>query len=277
MRGVFFLANNAMFDQVVAFLASFRRYNQLIPLIFIPFDDSTEKLKNISTEYGFSVWDDWETLLRCDQLSTLVKGEVFGHFRKLACWGGPFDEFIYIDVDTVILEPLDPVFEFLSEYDFLSSHSNIASLKKWVWKDSMVPGTHLSHHQIAYSANSGFMCSKIGALTLDDAFAAHYRHPDVLEHLATELIDQPFLNYYIVTSNIRYSSLYSIFLNNRSSDIPLERWGGRDLGPSADGRLLRHWFPRTLLVHWAGEWRKAKVEGREIRNYELWSFYRSFK
>jgi hypothetical protein len=277
MRGVFFLANDTMFDQAVAFLASFRRYNQSIPLMLIPFDDSAEMLKSIRTEYDFSVWNDAKTLLRCDRLSASIKGKVFGHYRKFAAWEGPFDEFIYVDVDTVILEPVNSVFEFLREYDFLASHSNIASLRKWVWKDSMVPDVHLTHNQIAYSANSGFICSKMGALTLDGAFAASTRRPEILEHLATELIDQPFLNFYVVTSGISYSSLYFIFLKNRKSDIPLERWGGNDLGPSVDGRLLHPWFPRTLLVHWAGEWRKAKVEGRKLQNYELWNFYRSLK
>ena len=28
------------------------------------------------------------------------------------------------------------------------------------------------------------------------------------------------------------------------------------------------------MMHWAGEWDKARDEGRQIPYYELWSYYR---
>lgn len=274
MRGVYFLANDRMFEQCIAFLTSFRLNNPSIPLVLIPFDHYIQRLTSLQPKYRFSIWEREEVLTTCDELCCLVKGRSHGHFRKLACWEGPFDEFIYVDSDTVVLETLDVVFGFLSQWDFLASHSNIASIRKWVWKDSATRENSLTREQIAYSANTGFMCSKRNAVRVPDAFAAWHRIGSLAKDLNTELIDQPFLNYFIVTSGLRFSSLYSIFLMNRAVDIPLERWGGRELGPTLNGRFLSAMFPRTLLVHWAGEWKLAHAENREIRNSNLWKYYR---
>ena len=97
--------------------------------------------------------------------STSCLGYVCGYFRKMVCWRGDFDEFIYIDLDTVILENFDRVFEYLDEYSFITAHSNEPKDFKYVWKDSIRDVTYLTPSQINYAANMGFFVSKKGALS----------------------------------------------------------------------------------------------------------------
>jgi hypothetical protein len=245
-----------------------------MPLILIPFGGAIGQLVQLSRRYRFSCWNDIEVLQCCDDLSTRWKGRVHGHFRKLAIWEGPFDEFIYIDVDTVVLEDMSFVFPLLSDYDVLTAHSNIATSRQWVWKESIVGSGLLTREQIAYSANTGFIASKRKVVTLELASAKLRAANQLRAHMADGVIDQPFLNFLIVTSATSYSSLYSIFLKDRATLFPLERWGGRDLGAVEQGRLLDSRFTHTLFVHWAGEWRAAQSESRQIHNFKLWEFYR---
>jgi hypothetical protein len=40
-----------------------------------------------------------------------------------------------------------------------------------------------------------------------------------------------------------------------------------------DGRVIHPTTP-ALMVHWAGEWAKARAAGRQIPYHDLWSYYR---
>jgi hypothetical protein len=273
-RGVYFLANDAVFDMSIAFLSSFRTYNPSIPLCLIPFDESVAQLSEMQERFNFSIWRDDDLFYRCNYISLHFHGSVYGHYRKLAMWSGPFNEFIYIDTDTIVLENVDFVFKLLAAFDFVTSHSNMRSTRKWVWKDSIAETRQLSKEQISYATNTGFICSKRGNLSVEEAISKVRSALDIAPHMELLCIEQPFLNYLIVTSGLRYSSLYSIFRKCRSAEICLERWGGSDLGSVIDGRILGPEFPRTLLVHWAGEWKRARSAGESIRNRELWEFYR---
>jgi glycosyltransferase involved in cell wall biosynthesis len=273
-RGVYFLANDSVIDTSIAFLSSFRTYNPSIPLCLVPFDRSVANLSQLQERFNFSIWQDDNLFRRCDDISLRFHDSVHGHYRKLAMWSGPYEEFIYVDTDTIVLESVEFVFKFLSAFGFVTSHSNIRKIRKWVWKDSIAETRQLSAAQIAYATNTGFISSKKGNLSIDEAVSKLPGALDLAPHMELLCIEQPFLNYLIVTSGLRYTSLYSIFLKNRSPEIALEQWGGNDIGPVIHGRVVQPGFPRTLLVHWAGEWERARSEGQPIRNLQLWEFYR---
>ena len=61
-RGVYFLANNVVFEQVVAFLRSFRTHNPTIPLCLIPYNDAFDRIAELQDTYSFSVFDNAELL-----------------------------------------------------------------------------------------------------------------------------------------------------------------------------------------------------------------------
>jgi hypothetical protein len=273
-RGVYFIANDAVLDLGVAFLNSFRRSNPTLPLCLVPFNASFQKIARLQSRYNFSISTDEEAFRRCDVISERFHGRTLGHYRKLATWNGMFDEFAYVDVDTVVLEPIEPLFRLLADFDFMTSHAFLPWIMKFVWHDSIFTTGRLSHRQISFATNTGFILSKRNMLTLDEAEAKLPVGLELAPHMALECIEQPFLNYLLVTAGKRYSSLLTLRSQDPSRhDIPVERWGGMSLGgPVEDGRILTE-KEKVLLVHWAGLGSQAPKG--TMPNQELWNYYRN--
>lgn len=272
-RGVYFLANDKVLDVTIAFLNSFRSYNSSIPLCLLPFDDNIRKLATLQSQYGFSIWQNPAVLRQCDDISLSFYHRTKGHYRKLAAWEGEFDEFIYIDSDTVVLRNIDFVFDYLKEFCFMTSKSDIPKDRKHVWKKSIDGTGKLTPEQLCFAANTGFIASKRECLELGNVVN---RLPDAMELAAYMTgFDQPFLNYLIVTSGMRYTSLHKIALVSGSSDIPQEcwAWDSADI-VVRDGQIIWPESPPVLLVHWAGKRKPAWKKNRRIPLYELWNFYR---
>jgi len=256
-RGVYFLADDGVFELVVAFLNSFRQYNPKLSLCLIPFNSNVERVKSLQESYGFSIYTKTDVLVRCDEISTRFHPRVIGQYRKLAAWEGDFDEFIYIDVDTIVLAKLDFIFKFLAEYSFVTSHSNKPEIVKFVWKPTIYASGVLSDEQIKYATNTGFIASQKGALTLDIVSGKLDRAVELAPHMALFCIEQPFLNYLIVTSGREYTSLSALALARSIVDMPHEYWAGNKLRgiKIENGQvLLNGESRRVLLLHWAGEW-----------------------
>lgn len=275
MRGVYFLANDRVFDLAVAFLTSFRRSNPDIPLCLIPFAEDCERVTALAARYSFTVWEDQETLLACDEVGRPFHGKPLGHYRKLAIWSGPFDEFLYIDCDTVVLEPVDFVFELLAEHDVITSHSNMPNIRRWVWRHSALDAGVLNRQQIGFAANTGFIASKAGLFDARKLLTQLDAPLAFAEHMELDCCEQPYLNYIIVTSGYSYTSLLSIVKRTGRKDIPLERWAGNDIGEVSEGRIVSPGESKILVVHWAGEWERARFAGRDIPHREFWQYYRS--
>lgn len=258
-RGVCFVASDSIYDLAVAFLKSFRIHNPSSPLCLIPYDSETTRLSALAEQYDFTCFSDQSALARCDEIAGQIHGRKWGHYRKLACWHGPFDEFIYIDSDTVVTGSVGFIYERFSGYEFLFSHSDFPALRPFVWKETICQTAVLTNAQISFSANTGFIYSKRGALTIDEA---ERRLPDALQivnHMELSCIEQPFLNYLVVTSGKPYTSLSKVIMTTHATDLPVEKWGGQKL------KILRKENCRTstetiLLVHWAGEWRPRGIE-----------------
>ena len=260
-RGVYFLANDRVFDLAIAFLNSFRQYNPDIPLCLIPFDNEFSRIKQMQTRYNFSIYTKMEICKVCDEISKEFHGYILGAYRKLAIWEGDFEEFVYIDVDTVVLENIGFVFEFLSEYEFLTSHSNISSIIKFVWQESIYRSGRLTKEQIEYAASTGFIASKKHVLRLDTIKANLADALQLASHMTLYCMEQPFLNFLIVTSGQRYSSLRYLYYRTTPQEIRLEHWAGGKGGRVTNGRIVfTDNRPPTMLVHWAGKWQPTRSD-----------------
>ncbi|WP_207914305.1 MULTISPECIES: hypothetical protein [unclassified Micromonospora] len=275
-RGVYFLANDAILDRVVAFLNSFRSYNPTLPLCLVPFADDVDRLRSLAGRYGFTVWGDDDILRQCDAISReFHEGVTMGHYRKLAMWTGGFDEFVYVDSDTIMLEPVDFVFDHLARYDFVTSHSNIPQIRQWVWRDSIHDTGALTTEQIEYAASTGFVASRAGLIDPAQVHRSLAAPLALAPHMELLCREQPLLNYLIVTSGRPYSSLSAIAAATNDPGIPQEQWAGLDIGRVEAGRLIPSRVERVLLVHWAGEWYRAEAEGGTIPYHDLWRHYRA--
>lgn len=273
-RGVYFLANNKVFPQVVAFLRSFRTYNPTIALCLIPYDSDFDQITSLKEGYDFSVLERPELFAECDGISMEFHGRVLGTYRKLAAWEGIFDLFAYIDVDTVVLDSVDFVFEHLKYGHYIASHSNLEQIRRWVWKDSIYETNLLTEPQIAFATNTGFFASARGMLPIKHCLAkveGALRLKDSMELMAME---QPFLNYLVVSSGYNYTSLLVLRALGHSKNARLEFWAGLPDGRIEKGKLHAPGGEPIFLVHWAGLWQQYSTSQAELPYKELWDYYR---
>lgn len=284
-RGIVFLANDNVYDLAIAFLNSLRTVEPWLPLCFIPFDDDTKAIRRLASKYRFDTFDDTKRLQRCDNIGKAFHGVSWGHYRKLVAWECTFDEFIYIDVDTVVLHELSCVFRCLATFDYVLASSRMSSTRRWVWKSSVSETQLLSSEQVDYAANTGVICSRHRLLSLDIAEEKLREALQVAAHMELLCFEQPFLNYLIVTSGRRYTSLSELRRSRAFPSLPTEVWAGTGGGAVHGGKIT---FPRRrniLLVHWAGQWRLKSERDKAhddpsngaLMPYEsLWRFYREF-
>jgi hypothetical protein len=260
-RGVYFLSNDRIFDLTKAFLNSFRKFNPDISLCLIPYKENIDRLRDLQKEYNFSIYSNNEAFNICDDICTHFHKNVYGEYRKLSMWEGDFDEFVYIDTDTVVLSNIDFVFSFLSEYEFVFSHSDIPHNEMWVWKKSVYDTCQLTKEQIAFSASTGFIASRKGALTLDVLKSRIEDATELSPYMNFHCREQAFLNYVIVTSGKKYTSLHVLALRGIFPDIKTESWAGEKSGIVKDGQIYFKNKPNpVLLLHWAGKWQPFKIE-----------------
>jgi nucleoside-diphosphate-sugar epimerase len=98
---------------------------------------------------NFTIFDDQSLLARCDEISRKIHDHIIGNYRKFVAWNGPFDQFIYIDSDSVVTLDVSFAYEFLEDHAFVFSHSDAPYLKRFVWKKSIDAAGVLTQEQIS--------------------------------------------------------------------------------------------------------------------------------
>ncbi|REH00094.1 hypothetical protein [Flavobacterium aquicola] len=278
-QGVYFMSNNRVLDMTITFLNSFRVHNKELPLCLIPYDNDFKQIEALKDVYHFRVFDNQLLLETCDSISVKFHGNVVGAYRKLVTWEGAFEQFIYIDIDTVVLDSLSFVWANLTHCKIFTSHSNIAEIRGWVWKDSIYAKNKLNKSQIEYAANTGFIVSTKKTLSINWVLSQVEEALALKEHMTLFCMEQPFLNFLIVTSGYNYGSLFSFFLSDaireEKSSIKLEFWAGLPRAKINKGRLIHPKHHPVFLVHWAGVWQQNDGDLSKIPYKQLWEYYRN--
>ena len=136
MDGISTLANDRIYDQLVALLNSIEvNGGKDLPVCVYPYDDNTERIKaEIAQRPNVELFDNQEIIERWDNFAKsawdshptakerwLKAGSKcyyrFGTHRRYCAFDGPFECFIYMDGDTLLMSPLDRVFAQLDKYD----------------------------------------------------------------------------------------------------------------------------------------------------------------
>jgi hypothetical protein len=136
MDGICTLANDRIYDQLVALLNSIEvNGGKDLPVCVYPYDDNTERIKaEIAQRPNVQLFDEREVIDLWDNFAKSAwephptakerwlkagsKGyHRFGTHRRYCAFDGPFDRFIYMDGDTLLMSPLDRVFAQLDNYD----------------------------------------------------------------------------------------------------------------------------------------------------------------
>lgn len=134
--GIYTLANDAVFDQLVALLNSIEQnVSKEIPICVIPYNNKLDLVKQeLKTRANVTLFENWDAIKIWDEFVNQVweahprekeskisrpgwyKG--FVH-RKFAAYHGDFDRFVFYDADSLAMKPIDDIIQRLDNYDLV--------------------------------------------------------------------------------------------------------------------------------------------------------------
>jgi hypothetical protein len=136
--GIYILANDVVYDQLVALLNSIEvNAGNKYPVCIVPYNDQLEKVKGeirnrsnveiLTDQSIIARWEDfvtqiWQThpsAFKTWQQNGISGVYRLGMHRRFCCFDGPFDKFIYLDADILVLNSLDYIFQRLNQNDFV--------------------------------------------------------------------------------------------------------------------------------------------------------------
>lgn len=138
MDGICTLANDRVYDQLIALLNSIEVVlGPETPVCVYPYDDNTAQIADeIARRPNVHLYDDRDSIQRWDRFVRDVwdthptakerwkqfGGDPYyrvGTHRRYCAFDGPFDRFIYMDADTLVMGPMAPIFDQLNKYDWV--------------------------------------------------------------------------------------------------------------------------------------------------------------
>lgn len=136
LQGIYILANDIVYDQLVALLNSIEvNVNPNIPVGIIPYDNLLDKVKlEVDSRTNVILFDNQNSIQRWENFAQQIwtahpkKNQKNSAKlvqtrkrmqRRYAAFDGPFEQFVVYDADCLAMKPLDNVFERLKTYDFV--------------------------------------------------------------------------------------------------------------------------------------------------------------
>jgi hypothetical protein len=136
--GIYILANDVVYDQLVALLNSLEVHAGNYPICILPYDDRLERVREeIKNRSNVEIFADASAIELWENFSEQVwkahpnafkiweeKGISgvyrMGMHRRFCGFDGVFDRFIYLDADILVLNSLDYIFQQLDKSDFVT-------------------------------------------------------------------------------------------------------------------------------------------------------------
>ncbi len=129
MNGICTLANDTVYDQLIALLNSIEVIlGSNTPVGIYPFDEEIQQIQaEIANRPNVFLYEDIASIQRWDKFMESAAPErlnrqkfrLYGAHRRFCAFDGPFERFIYMDADTLVMNSLDAVFDKLNELDFV--------------------------------------------------------------------------------------------------------------------------------------------------------------
>lgn len=252
-QGVYIVANDRVFDQAIALVSSLRLQDPDFPVVMIPFNDEYQNIGHI-LEKNFNV-QLFPDLAFIETLTADI-AKIFSRdflklpnkMRKLAVWFGPFEEFVYIDTDILLFQPIAETLAYLQQANFICCdyHHKGRGLAD-VFSPVVRKQAIFSDAQLADVFNSGFWGSRKGLFSYEtlvnilNTCAAHREYFD----FSSGTTDQPILNFLVLSAIEPRLNITQVNPQEPGS------WGGSPHFREQDhllydgDRLLRY-------LHWAG-------------------------
>ncbi len=138
ISGICTLANDRVYEQLIALLNSIEAMmGAEMPVCVFPYDDQVEQIAaeidrrpNVQLfqdqaiiakwdSYVREIWDAHPTARHCWNNSDPNYYHRIGTHRRFCAFDGPFDRFVYMDADTLLLSPLDDILAQLDRSDWV--------------------------------------------------------------------------------------------------------------------------------------------------------------
>ena len=231
MDGICTLGNDRVFDQIVALLNSIEVIaGKDMPVCIYPYDNNTDRLSlEVSKRPNVQLYDDYESIDRWDSFAqaawdthptaTQIWQQAgsqgyhrFGTHRRYCAFDAPFDRFLYMDADTLLMSPVDDIFNLLESNDCVVYDFQHKDPTHVYTVDSPKLNFVFSAQRVATEIFcSGFYASKQGLFS-------ETKRNEIINHLASgeaEILypmapDQTLINYMMMRSG---SSIYNLALN----------------------------------------------------------------
>ena len=231
MDGICTLGNDRVYDQIIALLNSIEAIaGKDMPVCIYPYDDNTEKLaEEVGKRPNVQLYDDVDSMQKWDQFVRSIwdvhptakqawqkiGSEPYhrvGTHRRYCAFDAPFDRYIYMDADTLLMSPVDAIFELLEShdcivYDFQHKDPTHVYNVKSPKLETIFPPPRVKQEIFC----SGFYASK------RDLFSPEMRDNllDYLKQGEAEILypmapDQTIINYLMMRSGC---SIYNLALN----------------------------------------------------------------
>ena len=252
--GVYFSANDVVYDWAIAFLNSYRTFNPNLRLILIPFNDQCDRLLKFQDTYNFEIYTDpsferLEAIGRAFELGHTPTGPYW--FRRYAAFWGPCDRFMYLDARQVVLADLKPVIQALDDYDFDLLHFDCAINQVYEPGDLR---RELLRQGKARGFLSGLWTARKGLFTLKEFEQFATDALKVREQLNPRNTDQAFINYCCDMQPVRYGHVAEVV-----GEICQSSWA-RQTGKIYQNKGSYYLWDyggiehkkQVVLIHWAG-------------------------
>lgn len=137
-EGIYILANDVVYDQLVALLNSIEvNAGKEYPICVIPYDDRMDKVcELVQSRQGVTLFEDASALSRWEDFATQIwqahptafsfwqsRGTTgvyrMGMQRRFCVLDGPFEKGLYLDADILIMGSLEPLFRQLDQSDWV--------------------------------------------------------------------------------------------------------------------------------------------------------------
>ncbi|MBD2517993.1 hypothetical protein H6G93_24030 [Nostoc sp. FACHB-973] len=202
--GVYFSANDAVYDWTIAFLNSFRTFNPDLKLILIPFNEQCDRLLKLSNTYKFEVYTDssfsrLEAIGQAFELGYTPTGPYW--FRRYAAFWGPLDYFMYLDARQIVLADIKPFIEAVETLGFDFLHYDCAIDQVYE------PGAfrqELLRQGRGRGFNSGRWASRKGLFSIEEFELLAEGALKIRDQLNPRNTDQAFINYCCDMKPVRY-------------------------------------------------------------------------
>ncbi|MEH2161119.1 MAG: Npun_R2821/Npun_R2822 family protein [Nostoc sp.] len=224
--GIYILANDVVYDQLIALLNSIEaNAGRKIPICILPYNQHLDKVKaEIASRDNITLFEDSNSIAYWDDFATQIWKnypraqktwrewgfpelyELPMH-RKFCAIDGPFDRFIYFDADTLLMGPVDYVYEKLATSDWVVNDFQYKSDLKFIFDSSPEQMQRVFNLENLrdkvfcagwFAAKKNIFSPAIRADLIDKLTSGE---ADVMAFLAP---DQSLFNYMVLRSGISY-------------------------------------------------------------------------